>query len=68
MTIDYDRATDSLYIEFSGRKIADSLEVKPGFVLDLDAMGTVVGIDIEHASQGVDLRAVLTNVGSVPLA
>ena len=51
----YYRDTDSLYIELSDKVGADSQEVAPGVVLDFDAEGHVVGIDIDHASQIVDL-------------
>jgi uncharacterized protein YuzE len=47
--------TDSLYIDLSGRTSVDSLEVAPGVVLDFDGGGHLVGIDIDHASQIVNL-------------
>ena len=55
MKFHYYRDTDSLYIELSDRVGADSQEVAPGVVLDFDAEGHVVGIDIDHASKIVDL-------------
>jgi uncharacterized protein YuzE len=55
MKFHYYRDTDSLYIELSDKVGADSQEVAPGVVLDFDAEGHVVGIDIDHASQIVDL-------------
>ena len=51
----YDPETDSLYIDLSNRPGADSREVAPGVVLDLDSEGNIVGIDIEHASRVADL-------------
>jgi len=47
--------TDSLYIELAPRPSADSREAAPGVVLDFDAAGKLVGIDVDHASQIVDL-------------
>jgi uncharacterized protein YuzE len=47
--------TDSLYIDLSERVSVDSQEVAPGVVLDFDAEGNLVGIDIEHASLKVNL-------------
>ncbi len=47
--------TDSLYIELSEAASTDSHEVAPGVVLDFDAARRLVGIDIEHAGQVVDL-------------
>ena len=55
MKFHYYQDTDSLYIELSDKVGADSQEVAPGVVLDFDAEGHVVGIDIDHASKVVDL-------------
>ncbi|MGQ9555218.1 MAG: DUF2283 domain-containing protein, partial [Anaerolineae bacterium] len=42
-------------IDLSEKLSADSLEVAPGVVLDFDAEGNLVGIDIDHASKVVSL-------------
>ena len=55
MKLHYYPQTDSLYIDLSARTSTDSQEVSPGVVLDFDAQGNVVGIDIDHASRIVDL-------------
>lgn len=55
MKLNYHRDTDSLYIDLSERPSVDSLEVAEGVVLDYDAAGNVVGIDIDNASRKVDL-------------
>ncbi|MEO6461462.1 MAG: DUF2283 domain-containing protein [Candidatus Eisenbacteria bacterium] len=55
MKISYHRDTDSLYIDLSARTSAESQEVSPGVVLDFDVDGGLVGIDIEHASEKLDL-------------
>jgi uncharacterized protein YuzE len=47
--------TDSLHIDLAERVAADSEEVAPGVVLDFDADGRLVGIDIDQASKIVDL-------------
>ena len=47
--------TDSLYIDLSEKTSVDSLEVAPGVVLDFDEERRLVGIDIDHASQVVNL-------------
>jgi uncharacterized protein YuzE len=51
----YDPATDSLYIHLSERPSADSDEVAPGVVLDYDAAGVLVGIDIQNASTHTEI-------------
>jgi len=55
MKISYDKATDSLYIHLADRASVESDEVKDGVVLDFDANGALVGIDVQHASDRVDL-------------
>lgn len=55
MKFHYYPDTDSLYIDLSERTSADSQEIAPGVVLDFDADGYLVGIDIDRASQIVDL-------------
>jgi uncharacterized protein YuzE len=55
MKLNYDRETDSLYIDLNSRPSADSKEIQEGVVIDVDAKGKVVGIDIQHASEILDL-------------
>jgi uncharacterized protein YuzE len=55
MTIEYDRDNDFLYIQLKDKEIAESGEASPGLVLDYDADGAVVGIEIEEASRRADL-------------
>ncbi len=55
MKFHYYPETDSLYIDLSQKTSVDSQEVAPGVVLDFDAEGQLVGIDIDHASRVVDL-------------
>jgi uncharacterized protein YuzE len=59
----YFAETDSLYIDLSDAPSVDSREVAEDVVLDYDASGSVVGIDIDHASQKVErYRALLTQM------
>lgn len=61
MKLHYDAATDSLYIDLADRPSVDSDEVADGVVLDFDADGHLVGIDIEHASQRVNLQQLVVD-------
>jgi uncharacterized protein YuzE len=61
----YYRETDTLYIDLADRPAADSREVQPGVVLDLDADGKLVGIDIDHASR--DFALTRLDVADLPL-
>lgn len=56
MKIGYDKATDSLYIHVADSASVDSDEVTDGVVLDFDANGSLVGIDMQQASQRVDVN------------
>jgi len=64
MKLNYYPDTDSLYIELNGAASSDSKEVADGLVLDFDAAGNLVGIDIQHASKKLDLTTLET--GSLP--
>jgi uncharacterized protein YuzE len=53
MKVNYDREVDILYIKLTDAAIEESDEEKPGFVIDYDANGLVVGIEIMNASKSV---------------
>lgn len=53
--------TDSLYIDFSEKTSAESKEISEGVVLDYDAEGNLVGIDIDNASKKVQLKELTLN-------
>jgi len=56
MRISYYPDTDSLYIDLSEQPSAESREISEGVVLDYDAEGQLVGIDIDNASKKVELK------------
>jgi uncharacterized protein YuzE len=66
MKLHYDRETDSLYIDLNARPSVDWREIQEGVVIDFDAKGQIVGIDIQHASQVMDLSTLETE--SLPAA
>jgi uncharacterized protein YuzE len=59
MKLKYYRDTDSLYIDLSSKPSAESKEVSEGIVLDYDADGNLVGIDIDNASRKIDLKEII---------
>ena len=61
MKISYCPETDSMYIDLSAKKSAESREVSPGIVLDYDNKGNLVGIDIDNASEKLDLKELVLN-------
>ncbi len=59
MKLNYYAETDSLYIDLSERPSAESKEISEGVVLDYDADGRLVGIDIDNASNKVELKKLI---------
>jgi uncharacterized protein YuzE len=56
MKVQYFADTDTLYIEFRDRDIAESKDLDENTVLDLDASGNVCAITFEHASERTDVH------------
>ena len=65
MKFNYYPETDSLYISLSEKTSIDSQEIAPNIILDFDTEGKLVGIDIDQASQIVDLTRLETK--SLPI-
>ena len=61
MKLNYHPDTDSLYIDLSEETSVESREISDGVVLDYDAKGNLVGIDIDNASVKVDLRKLIVS-------
>jgi len=61
MTLNYYSETDSLYIDLTEHPSVESREVSEGIVLDYDANGNLVGIDIDNASRKVRLQELTLN-------
>lgn len=61
MRINYYADTDSLYIDLSSKPSVDSREVSEGIVLDYDAEGNLVGIDIDQASTKLEIKELILN-------
>ena len=59
MKLNYYPETDSLYIDLSEQPSAESREISEGVVLDYDAEGNLVGIDIDNASAKVELKELI---------
>jgi len=61
MKLNYYADTDSLYIDLSERESVESREVSEGVVLDYDAAGRLVGIDIDNASTNARIHHLVLN-------
>ena len=54
MKIEYDQQADAMYIRLRAGKVIEREEVRPGVVLDFDAQGQVLGIEMLDVSQRTD--------------
>ena len=59
MKIRYYPETDSPYIDLSEKTSVESREISEGVVLDYDAEGNLVGIDIDNAAKKVQLKELI---------
>jgi len=59
MKLNYYPETDSLYIDLAEKTSVESREVSQGVVLDYDADGNLVGIDIDNASRKLELKKLI---------
>jgi len=64
MKMRYYKDIDSLYIDLSEKSSAESLEIAPGIVVDFDENNNIVGIDIDRASQILNLSEL--EISSIP--
>ena len=60
MKLHYHPETDSLYIELNPQPGTDARIITEGVIADFDEDGNIVGIDIDHASQKLDLATLET--------
>ena len=57
MKFAYYPETDTLYVELSDAPAADSRPAGEDIVLDYDAEGQLVGIDLDHATRHADIAS-----------
>ncbi|MCL1465810.1 DUF2283 domain-containing protein [Argonema galeatum] len=54
MKITYDSEVDVMRMIFNNSPIEESDEAKPGFIVDYDKEGNIVGLEILDASKQID--------------
>lgn len=59
MKTSYDSETDAFHLRFTGAAVVETEEVRPGIMLDFDATGRIVAIEVlaasAHLADGADL-------------
>ena len=59
MTLNYDLATESLYIDLSTKPNSNSREISEGIVLDYEIDDNLTGVEIDKPSNKVDLENIV---------
>ena len=60
MRIEYDREADALYIYFceAGKKVAETVTIKPGVHVDFDSEGNIIGLEVLSVSKVIDRKVI----------
>ncbi|MDQ1272310.1 MAG: hypothetical protein QG591_940 [Planctomycetota bacterium] len=68
MKIEYSKDIDALYIKLREGKIADSIDIEEGVVVDIDEKGHIVGLEILDASEKLDISDLVNiSIEKLPL-
>jgi uncharacterized protein YuzE len=55
MKITYFKDTDTLLLHFNNNKITETRDLNENILLDLDKLGNIVSITIEHAARQAEI-------------
>ena len=55
MKVKYFPDTDTAHVEFKDNDVQETKEISENIYIDIDAMGNLVGMTIEHAKANADL-------------
>ena len=58
MKISYDKIADAMYIYLRKGKVAKTIKVKSGFLVDVDKKGGVLGIEMLNVSRQIPKREI----------
>ena len=57
MQVEYDKVADSVYFRFKGDKVAESIEIGEGVVVDYSSNGGICGIEVlAFSKRNLDLN------------
>ena len=56
MKMSYFQDTDTLYIEFKEADVVETKDLDQSTILDLDIVGNIISITVEHASNRTDVH------------
>mgnify|MGYP001590940913 CR=1 FL=1 len=68
MKITYDKDADAMYVELTDKKFSKCKEIDRNTILDLDAEGNVIGIELlfvtKRFPQGIPLNIAVENLSA----
>ena len=56
MKIEFDNTADALYVQLTEGEIEKTEEIKPGLILDYDAEGNVLGVEMLYIRKRGNLK------------
>ncbi len=69
MKIEYSKEADAIYVYFKEEYVAKSKEIEDGVVIDFDAKGQLIGIEVLDVSQRYSLSDIVNvNIENLPVA
>jgi uncharacterized protein YuzE len=51
MKLEFDTHADAVYLELTEAEVEESREIQPGIIMDYDAEGQIVGIEVLYVSK-----------------
>ena len=55
MRLEFDPQADAFYLELTEAEVEESKEIQPGIIMDYDAEGRVVGIEVLYVSKRTEV-------------
>ncbi|TVR67033.1 MAG: DUF2283 domain-containing protein [Candidatus Competibacteraceae bacterium] len=55
MKLEFDARADAVYLELTDVEVEESKEIQPGIIIDYDAEGRIVGIEVLYVSKRAEL-------------